>query len=113
MLPSYVSQIVTIVKDTSLGFVVAAEEFLSRARVVGNFRGGRYLVPALMVAALAYLVVNLTLSRLAQRLGRRAGRKSGGVVAIDPELQLAGPEPLSDRALAAEARAQATGADRP
>jgi glutamate transport system permease protein len=88
MLPSYVSQIVTIVKDTSLGFVVAAEEFLSRSRVVGNFRGGRYLVPALTVAALVYLVVNLTLSRLAHRLERRGGRKSGGVVAIDPELQL-------------------------
>jgi glutamate transport system permease protein len=80
MMPSYVSQIVTIVKDTSLGFVVAAEEFLSRARVVGNFRGGRYLVPALLVASFAYLVVNVTLSRVAHRLEGRVGRKSGGVV---------------------------------
>jgi glutamate transport system permease protein len=88
MLPSYVSQIVTIVKDTSLGFVVAAEEFLSRARVVGNFRGGRYLVPSLLVAAACYLVVNLTLSRLAHRLEGRAGRRAGGVVAVDPELEL-------------------------
>ena len=91
MLPSYVSQIVTIVKDTSLGFVVAAEEFLSRSRVVGNFRGGRYLVPALITAAIVYLIVNLTLSRFAHRLEGRVGRKAGGVVAIDPELALAGP----------------------
>ena len=103
MLPSYVSQIVTIVKDTSLGFIVAAEEFLSRSRVVGNFRGGRYLVPALITAALVYLIVNLTLSRFAHRLEGRVGRKAGGVVAIDPELALSGPEPMSDRALAAEA----------
>jgi glutamate transport system permease protein len=107
MLPSYVSQVVTIVKDTSLGFVVAAEEFLSRARVVGNFRGGRYLIPALLTAAAAYLVVNLTLSRLAHRLERRGGRKSGGVIAIDPELQLA----TVDAAVAAETRAKVTTAD--
>jgi glutamate transport system permease protein len=103
MLPSYVSQIVTIVKDTSLGFIVAAEEFLSRSRVVGNFRGGRYLVPALITAAIVYLIVNLTLSRFAHRLEGRVGRKAGGVIALDPELALAGPEPMSDRALAAEA----------
>ena len=41
MLPAYVSQIVTIVKDTSLGFVVSAEELLRRARAIGEFRGGR------------------------------------------------------------------------
>ena len=68
-------------------------------------------MPALLVAAFAYLVVNLTLSRVAHRLERRVGRKSGGVVAIDPELQLAGPETMSDRALAAEARAQISGQD--
>jgi glutamate transport system permease protein len=91
MLPAYVSQVVTIVKDTSLGFIVAAEEFLSRARVVGNFRGGRYLVPALLVAAGVYL-----------------GRKSGGVVAIDPELALAGGELTSARSVAAEVDAALT-----
>jgi glutamate transport system permease protein len=105
MLPSYVSQVVTIVKDTSLGFIVAAEEFLSRSRIVGNFRGGRYLVPALLTAALVYLIINLALSRLAHRLEGRVGRKAGGVLAIDPELALAGPEPMTDRALAAEAEA--------
>jgi hypothetical protein len=36
------------------------------------------------------------------------GRKAGGVVAIDPELALAGPEPMSGRALAAEADAGLT-----
>lgn len=70
MLPAYVSQMVTIVKDTSLGFVVGAQELLSRSRQLGVFKPPS-VVAGLIVALSAYLAINLTLSRLAVFLERR------------------------------------------
>jgi glutamate transport system permease protein len=78
MLPAYVSQIVTVVKDTSLGFVVSAEELLRRGRAIGEFNNAA-VVTALIAIALPYLVINLTLSYVARRLERRqANRRSAG-----------------------------------
>lgn len=78
MLPAYVSQLVTIVKDTSLGFVVSAEELLRRARAIGEFNNSA-VVTALVAAAVPYLIINVTLSYVARRLERRqARRRSAG-----------------------------------
>jgi glutamate transport system permease protein len=74
MLPACVSQIVTIVKDTSLGFVVSAEELLRRTRVIGEFNNAA-VVTALIAAAVPYLVINVTLSYLGRRLERRQDRR--------------------------------------
>jgi glutamate transport system permease protein len=74
MMPAYVSQIVTIVKDTSLGFAVSAEELLRRTRTIGEFDNSA-VVTALMAAAIPYLVINVTLSYMARRLERRQGRR--------------------------------------
>jgi glutamate transport system permease protein len=70
MLPAYVSQMVTIVKDTSLGFVVGAQELLSRSRQLGVFKPPS-VVAGLIVALVAYLAINLVLSRVAVSLERR------------------------------------------
>ena len=78
MLPAYVSQIVTVVKDTSLGFVVSAEELLRRGRAIGEFNNAA-VVTALIAVAIPYLVINVTLSYVARRLERRqARRRSAG-----------------------------------
>jgi glutamate transport system permease protein len=74
MLPAYVSQVVTIVKDTSLGFVVSAEELLRRTRTIGEFDNSA-VVTALMAAVIPYLVINVTLSYAARVLERRRGRR--------------------------------------
>jgi glutamate transport system permease protein len=74
MLPAYVSQVVTIVKDTSLGFVVSAEELLRRTRSIGEFDNAA-VVTALIAAAVPYLVINVTLSYAGRRLERRPGRR--------------------------------------
>jgi glutamate transport system permease protein len=74
MLPAYVSQVVTIVKDTSLGFVVSAEELLRRTRAIGEFNNAA-VVTALIAAAIPYLVINVTLSYVARRLERRQDRR--------------------------------------
>jgi glutamate transport system permease protein len=93
MLPAYVSQIVTIVKDTSLGFVVSAEELLRRARAIGEFNNAA-VVTALVAAAMPYLVINVTLSYVARRLDRRqarrrsAGGRAAGAVAPPVETEV-------------------------
>lgn len=74
MLPAYVSQLVTIVKDTSLGFVVSAEELLRRARAIGEFNNAA-VVTALLAATVPYLTINVTLSYVARRLERRHARR--------------------------------------
>jgi len=85
MLPAYVSQIVTVVKDTSLGFVVSAEELLRRTRAIGEFNNAA-VVTALMAAAIPYLGINLTLSYIARRLERRDARRARGRGAAGPPM---------------------------
>jgi glutamate transport system permease protein len=81
MIPAIVSQLVTLLKDTSLAFIVAYEEFLRRAFIVGEIPG-KPLLQSLFVAALVYVAVNFTLSRIARRLEVRQRRRfgAGGIV---------------------------------
>lgn len=89
MVPSIVSQLVTLLKDTSLGFVIPIEELLRRSQILGEFTG-KPLLQSLFVAALVYIVINFTLSRLARRLEVRQRRRYGaGGIAV------AGAEDLS------------------
>jgi glutamate transport system permease protein len=74
MVPAIVSQLVTLLKDTSLGFVLPYEELLRRGQILGEATG-KPLLQALFVVAGMYIVVNLTLSRLARRLEVRQRRR--------------------------------------
>lgn len=73
MIPAIVSQLVTLLKDTSLGSAIAFEELLRRAQINGEFFQNR--LQSLVVAALMYIIVNFALSRLAGRLEIRQRRK--------------------------------------
>ena len=75
MLPAIVSQLITLLKDTSLGFVITYEELLRRGRILGEFEGN--LLQSTMVVAAIYIAVNLTLSRIARRLEVRQRRRLG------------------------------------
>lgn len=78
MLPALVSQLVVLLKDTSLGFIIAYPELLQRAGDNINFLQARFGLQAslqLYVAAAAiYIVVNLLLSMLAGALEKRVNR---------------------------------------
>ncbi len=81
MIPAIVSQLVTLLKDTSLGAAIGFEELLRRARINGEF----FLNPlqSLVVAAAMYIVVNFTLSRIARRLAVRQRRRyKAGTIAV-------------------------------
>ena len=71
MLPSLISQLVVLLKDSSLGFIVGYPELLRTMQLNYSFFGDRYRLPLFLVTLLIYLAVNLTLSRLAIITERR------------------------------------------
>ncbi|MEA2828195.1 MAG: glutamate transport system permease protein [Actinomycetota bacterium] len=75
MIPAIISQLVTLFKDSSLGIVIAYEEFLRRAEITGVFFQNP--LQSFLVAALVYIVINYTLSRLVRRLEVRQRRRYG------------------------------------
>jgi len=76
MVPALVSQLVTLLKDTSLGFVIPYAELLRTGQINGQFYGN--LLQMTTVVALIYVTVNVALGRLAVRLERRQARRYGG-----------------------------------
>jgi glutamate transport system permease protein len=80
--PSLVVQLVSLLKDTSLGYVVAFTELLYRAQVLSAYN--RLLVQTFLVVTLVYLVVNGLLSALASRLKRRTTRTAAPIAPATP-----------------------------
>ena len=75
MVPAIVSQLVTLLKDSSLGFIVTYEEGLRRSRSTGTFFNNP--LQATVVIALMFIAVNYSLSRLARWLEVRQRRRFG------------------------------------
>jgi glutamate transport system permease protein len=80
MLPALISQLVTLLKDTSLGFVIAYAELLRVGRNAVEFLGGPYSIPVYTAIAVVYIAVNASLSLLARWLDRRTRRRYGRTV---------------------------------
>jgi glutamate transport system permease protein len=80
MLPALISQLVTLLKDTSLGFVIGYAELLRNGRTAVEFLGGRYSIPIYTAIAVVYIAVNASLSFLARWLDRRTRRSFGQTV---------------------------------
>ncbi|MGW4638733.1 amino acid ABC transporter permease [Sphaerisporangium sp. NPDC004334] len=82
MMPAIVSQMVVLLKDTALGWVIAYEELLNFGlkQIPANFGN---LIPSAIVISLVYIAINLALSYVAnvlERRSRRSRRTSAGVV---------------------------------
>ncbi|MFC4560824.1 amino acid ABC transporter permease [Nocardiopsis mangrovi] len=73
MMPAIVAQLVVLLKDSALGYIVAFPELLRSFSLVGT----RYqnVIPAAIVCAVIYIVINVALSRLAIALERRNARR--------------------------------------
>jgi glutamate transport system permease protein len=80
MLPALISQLVTLLKDTSLGFVIGYTELLRNGRTAVEFLGGRYSIPIYTAIAVVYIAVNASLSFLARWLDRRTRGSIGQTV---------------------------------
>lgn len=73
MVPAIVSQLVTLLKDTSLGAVITYQELVRAAQFTAQFYDNP--LQALTLVALIFVAVNHALSRFAARLERRQARR--------------------------------------
>ncbi|UCR89949.1 amino acid ABC transporter permease [Mycetocola spongiae] len=82
MLPIIVAQLVVLLKDTSLGFIVGYPELIrTTMNNLGNALGNKYLFTLFLVTLVIYLLMNLSLSAVARWLAKRsdsAARGEGG-----------------------------------
>ncbi|MBG0740359.1 amino acid ABC transporter permease [Paeniglutamicibacter antarcticus] len=75
MLPVIIAQLVVILKDTALGFIITFNEILFQANYFGTqAQYGSPVLPALMVAGATYIVLCLLLSGIAKWLEWRLRR---------------------------------------
>ena len=95
MVPALVSQLVVLLKDTSLGVAVALEELLRRGQLAGAFL--KNPLQALLFVAAIYMAVNLMLSFLARWIERRQGSGQAKKAAPGGEVRVTGVEDLTVR----------------
>lgn len=77
MLPIIIAQLVVLLKDTSLAYVVAYGELARTIKNLQSFYGNNYLFTLFIIGLAIYLAINLTLSWVARFVARRSGPKLG------------------------------------
>jgi glutamate transport system permease protein len=78
MLPIIIAQLVVLLKDTSLGYIVGYVELLRvTMNQLATFYGNYYLFSFYLVALALYLTMNLLLSWFARWVARRTASKTG------------------------------------
>src|SRR6266700_4448276 len=82
MMPAIVSQLVVLLKDTALGTIIAYDNLTSKVSILQNLYTNA--IPATIVIAGVYILVNLALSWIATQLERRNRRR--GLIAAGPAL---------------------------
>lgn len=98
MLPSLVSQLVVILKDTALGYIITYPELIRAGQNFANGAGN--LIPTLILVAAIFILINYGLTRLARLLERRLQKSAKG-----GKTPPAGP--LTDPAMTTSASADA------
>jgi glutamate transport system permease protein len=88
MLPVLIAQLVVLLKDTSLGYIVTYSELLRTARGLVEFFGNTYSFQFYVAAAVIYITVNLIISSVARLVERRTRK--------DRKARAAGPIGLPD-----------------
>lgn len=73
MMPAIVAQLVVLLKDSALGYIIAFPELLRSFTLLATRESN--VIPAAIVCAVIYIVINLALSRLAIWLERRNARR--------------------------------------
>ena len=86
MLPSIISQLVVILKDSALGFLILYEELIRSGQTLAASKGN--LIPTFLVIAVIYIVVNYALTTLARMLERRLQARGRGAVRPPTDLMV-------------------------
>ncbi|TDT33189.1 amino acid ABC transporter permease [Naumannella halotolerans] len=72
MLPALLNQLVVILKDTALGYIITYQELLQSMRIFATVQGN--LVASFLVAAAIMIVLNFALTSIAQLIQKRLSR---------------------------------------
>lgn len=91
MLPALVSQVVVLLKDSSLGFIIGYSDLLKTGKDNYNFFGESTTVVFILVISVIYIMINMSVSRLANYLEGRMRTKSKAVGGLHVEGQADGP----------------------
>jgi len=92
MLPVILSQLVVVLKDTALGFIVTFHELLYYAKFLGSsFTYGSPIIPATIVMGSIYIVLCLALSGVAKLVELRLKRGGRRVVPAASNVDAGGP----------------------
>ncbi|GAB2469059.1 glutamate transport system permease protein [Conyzicola lurida] len=79
MLPIIIAQLVVLLKDTSLAYVIAYPELLRRVMTyLSNYYGNNYQFSLFVIVLAIYLAMNLSLSWLARVVARRTAGGAKG-----------------------------------
>ncbi|KUP98458.1 amino acid ABC transporter permease [Thermobifida cellulosilytica] len=89
MMPAIVAQLVILLKDSALGYIVAFPELLRSFSLIGTRYGN--VIPAAIICAAIYIAINISLSRLAIWLERRNARSGAQRGAAPPTAALTAP----------------------
>ena len=91
MLPALVGQLVVVLKDTALGTIILYPELLTAAKTLGSAYANT--VPAYIVVAIIFIIINYTLTRVASFVEswlKRRGHTAAPVTDTVPNI-VAGP----------------------
>jgi glutamate transport system permease protein len=102
MLPSIVSQLVVILKDSALGFLILYPELVRSGQTLASLEGN--LIPTFIVIAAIFITINYLLTRLAHYLERRLQARKRGP-RISEAQPLVSPEMAAGGALSAPGQA--------
>jgi glutamate transport system permease protein len=109
MLPTLISQVVVITKDSALGYIILYPELVTQARRLGSAESAT--LPAYVVAAVMFILLNYGISKLAERIESRQRRRHrpgaaqqtvGAATGLGPSMdvtsQVPGAQPRDDDA---------------
>lgn len=84
MLPIILAQMVVLLKDTSLAYVVAYDELSRTIQNMQKALGNNYVFTLFIVGLAIYLVMNLLLSWIARVVAKRSGPQAGKLTPANP-----------------------------
>ena len=74
MMPTIIAQIVVLLKDSALGFIVTYQDLLYQVNLIG--REYNNLLPTFLVGALLFIIINMVVAGIARWLEKRLQRKT-------------------------------------
>ncbi|GAA4506759.1 amino acid ABC transporter permease [Brevibacterium yomogidense] len=74
MMPTLIAQVVVLLKDSALGFIVTYQDLLYQVNSIG--RAYNNLLPTFIVGAVIFILINMVVAGIARYLEKRMSRKT-------------------------------------